>query len=110
MPKERLRPDLETNLYRIAQEALNNIQKHARAKEVVISLGQTDGQVILTVQDNGVGFTERDEEEALHTTESGGFGLVGMRERAAIVGGHCEVESRAGEGTRVTVKVPLDQY
>ena len=107
MPERRLSPDLETNLYRIAQEALNNIQKHARAKEVVISLRQSDGHVILTVQDDGVGFAERDEEESLHSTESGGFGLVGMRERAAIVGGRCEVESRPGEGTCVTVKAPL---
>lgn len=109
MPEERLRPDLETNLYRIAQEALNNIQKHARAKEVVISLNQLDGHVMLTVQDDGVGFTEQEEQEALHTTESGGFGLIGMRERAAVIGGRCEVESRPGEGTSVSVKVPLAQ-
>jgi two-component system, chemotaxis family, sensor kinase Cph1 len=105
MPKERLSSDVETNLYRIVQEALNNIQKHARASEVIISLKQHDSQVILTVQDDGVGI--RENEEPIHTTESGGFGLMGMRERAAVIGGEFELDSRPGEGTCVTVRLPL---
>jgi signal transduction histidine kinase len=105
MPEERLSSDVETNLYRIVQEALNNIQKHARASEVIISLKQHDSQVILTVQDDGVGI--RENEEPIHTTESGGFGLMGMRERAAVIGGEFELDSRPGEGTCVTVRLPL---
>ena len=108
LTEDRLPSDVETNLYRIAQEALNNIQKHARAKEVYISLEKFDGQAILTIQDNGVGFREGEtDEDAIHSTESGGFGLIGMRERAAVVGGRCDVESRPGEGTCITVRVPL---
>ena len=105
---KRLPTDVETNLYRIAQEALNNIQKHARASEVLVSLEKNDGQAIMTIQDNGIGFREGEtDEEAIHSTESGGFGLVGMRERAIVVGGRCDVESRPSEGTCITVRIPV---
>lgn len=105
---KRFPTDVETNLYRIAQEALNNIQKHARANEVIVSLEQHDSHAILTIQDDGIGFREGEEDEdAIHSTESGGFGLVGMRERAAVIGGHCDVESHPGEGTCIIVRVPV---
>ena len=108
LSEKRFPTDVETNLYRIAQEALNNIQKHARAKEVIVSLEQHDGHAVLTIQDDGIGFRESEtEEDAIHSTESGGFGLVGMRERAAVIGGCCDVESRPGEGTCITVRVPV---
>jgi signal transduction histidine kinase len=108
LSEKRLPSDVETNLYRIAQEALNNIQKHARAKEVLISLDKYDAHAILTIQDDGRGFNEGEEdEEAIHSTESGGFGLIGMRERATVIGGRFDVESRPGEGTCITVRVPL---
>lgn len=104
LPERRMESNLETNLYRIAQEALNNIQKHARAKEVLISIKSLDGHIVLSVQDDGVGFRETD--EPIHSTESGGFGLMGMRERAAMIGGQLEVETAPGEGTEITVRVP----
>ena len=108
LSEKRFPTDVETNLYRIAQEALNNIQKHARASEVLVSLEKHDGHAILTIQDDGVGFSEGEEDEdAIHTTESGGFGLVGMRERAAVIGGQCDVESHPGQGTCIIVRVPV---
>ncbi len=108
LSKVRLPPEVETNLYRIAQEALNNIQKHSRAKEVAISLDRFDGKAILSIQDDGRGFNEEvNGDENIHTTDTGGFGLIGMRERAAVIGGRCDVESRLGEGTCITVRVPI---
>jgi len=104
-PKSRLGSEIETNLYRIVQEALNNIQKHAGAREVTISLDRSDVQAVLIVQDNGVGYSEGD--EPIHNTESGGFGIIGMRERATILGGNFDIESIPGAGTCVTVRIPI---
>jgi signal transduction histidine kinase len=97
-----LTPDIETTLYRIAQEALTNVAKHAKAEHVDVVLDMRGGCVSLIVEDDGVGF-DRDE-----TWVKGcGVGLVGMRERAALVEGTVQVESAAGRGTRVIVHVPL---
>jgi PAS domain S-box-containing protein len=102
MGRERLAPEGETTLYRIAQEALNNVAKYARASNVGVVLARDDGQVSLIVEDDGVGF----EVEKTQGGKGGGFGLIGMRERAALVGGTVEVESRSGGGTTVYVRIP----
>jgi len=86
---------LATAAYRITQEALTNIARHARAGRVDVSLGVEDGVLSLAVTDDGCGFNLRE------LTESGGLGLAGMRERASLVGGSLEVQSRELEGTRV---------
>jgi PAS domain S-box-containing protein len=100
----RLAPLVETNLYRIAQEALNNVSKHAAATHVDLLLERRDGHAVLIVEDNGRGF----DIEQVKVSEAGrGLGLVGMRERAALVGGTVEVESRPGGGTTVFVRVPV---
>ena len=87
-------------LYRILQEAINNITKHAAARHVAIRLSQVDGAVILEVVDDGVGFDP--------TVQSPGhMGLRSMQERAEQVGGICRIESEIGKGTRIEVRVPV---
>lgn len=86
-------------LYRIAQEALHNIVKHARATRVEISLAQQDGALVLAVQDNGQGFDPSGE-------FPGHLGLRSMRERMLILGGAVTIESAPGQGTRVVARAP----
>lgn len=102
MGKGRLTSETETVLYRIAQEALNNISKHARAESVSILLEQHTDFVSLIIEDDGVGF----DDEELYGANDKGLGLVGMRERAALVGGTAKIESRPREGTTVIVRIP----
>lgn len=100
----RLTPEIETNLYRIIQEALNNILKHANATKVSITMNYLPDEAILAIEDNGTGFDA--DAERIHTTEGSGFGLIGMKERAVLVGGRLEIESAPGGGTAVLVRVP----
>jgi two-component system, NarL family, sensor histidine kinase UhpB len=88
-------------LYRMVQEALTNVARHAKATKVEICLRQHDDTLELTVQDDGVGFPKR----TLH--REGSFGLLGMRERAHMLGGHLMLESPPGQGGRVIVRLPL---
>jgi PAS domain S-box-containing protein len=98
---DRLSTEIETTLYRIAQEALNNIAKHARAEHVEIVLVRRPDHVSLVVEDDGVGF------DPGTTSGAGrGFGLLGMQERAAMVGATLEIESAVGEGTTILVRMP----
>ena len=102
LSKRRLTPEIETNLYRIAQEALNNIAKHAEAKRVGIILERRGKHVALIIEDDGRGF----ETEGLEANEARGMGLLNMRERASLVGGTLEIESAPGEGTTIFARVP----
>jgi PAS domain S-box-containing protein len=97
---DRLASDIETTLYRIAQEALTNVARHSQAKSVDVILERQGDSVLLIVEDDGVGF----EPEDAHAPGRG-FGLLGMRERAAIVGATLEIESAAGKGTTVLVRM-----
>ncbi|HTH51143.1 MAG TPA: PAS domain S-box protein, partial [Pyrinomonadaceae bacterium] len=99
----RLSPELETNLYRIVQEALNNILKHADATEVSVTLNQNDREMVLVIEDNGRGF----DHETTAASPTGGLGLVGMRERATVLGGRIEIESKPGAGTAVYARIPF---
>jgi signal transduction histidine kinase len=99
--RARLSGAVETVLYRIAQEALNNVAKHAAATGVELIVDQRADTVSLIVEDNGVGF---DAESVIANPT--GLGLVGMRERAAFAGGTVEIESRPGNGTTVFVRIP----
>jgi signal transduction histidine kinase len=90
-------------MYRLVQECLNNIAKHSGASRVTISLNSVDRELRLCVEDNGVGFHE---EEALSKRDS--FGLAGMRERVALLGGRFDLDSRPGRGTRVLVSLPAE--
>jgi signal transduction histidine kinase len=95
----RLDPELETVVYRLAQEALNNVVKHAAAGRVQLQVRSGDDRLDLLVSDDGLGF-DPDAEQA-------GFGLAGMGERVALAGGELQIESKRGGGTRVMASVPL---
>jgi len=99
---ERPAPEMEIALFRIAQEALNNVVKHARASRVEITLERTGSEHVMSVQDDGVGFVAAEE----RAEGPAGLGMVTMRERAQAVGGRFEVRAVPGEGTRLTVRVP----
>ncbi|MDH3258855.1 MAG: ATP-binding protein, partial [Deltaproteobacteria bacterium] len=90
-----------TAAYRIAQETLTNVARHASATEVTVTLGSRDGALTLSVEDNGRGFDSRE------LDETAGLGAAGMRERASLVGGTLEIISGPGEGTHVTFTAPL---
>ena len=98
-----LSPEAAVNLYRIAQEALNNISKHAQAAQVDVILESRGGQIVLIVEDNGRGFDLQ--QPAAPDVAGKRLGLIGMRERARLIGGALEIESSPGEGTAVFVRV-----
>jgi signal transduction histidine kinase len=98
---DRLGSEAETTLYRIAQEALNNVAKHARARRADVILERRPDHVLLIVEDDGVGF------DTTAQNETGqGFGLLGMQERATLVGATLEIESAPGNGTTILVRLP----
>ncbi|HZI16994.1 MAG TPA: PAS domain S-box protein [Pyrinomonadaceae bacterium] len=101
----RLPVEVETALYRIAQEALTNLFKHSGADRASLILERLSDHVVVMIEDNGRGF---DAEAALRPSARGGrLGLLGMRERAAMLGGSLNIESAPGAGTTVLVRVPL---
>ncbi len=102
---ERLPYEVETALYRIVQEALTNVARHAQATDVGVVLERRPHSVVAVVEDNGRGF---DPQEAL-APGAVRLGLFGMQERAALVGGRWEVESSSGKGATVFVEVPVGQ-
>lgn len=93
-----LSQELNTTLYRIVQESLTNIHKHADATMVTVGLQQHAGQIYLSIADNGKGF-----DPAQNTT---GFGLQGMRERVAAAGGQFAIYSKSENGCRISVSLP----
>ena len=97
---QRLSPETETTLYRIAQEALTNVVKHADARSVRMRLSRSGNRIVLVVQDDGRGFEPE-------SVRDGGVGLLGMRERIALVGGRLTIESTEGGGTMLTAEVPI---
>ena len=103
-PDVRLPAEVETHLYRIVQESLNNVAKHASATCVDIVLNHGAAAVHLTIEDNGRGFANG---PGGARTNGSGFGLGGMRERAALAGGTFKIESVEGKGTTVKVTVPI---
>ncbi|MGE5672829.1 MAG: ATP-binding protein [Mycobacterium leprae] len=102
--EERLPDDLETALFRIMQEAITNAVKHSRGHRLEVSLTRANGEIVGTVQDDGVGFNPV--QAISRDAQGGGMGLFGMQERAALVGGSVQVHSAPGRGTTVRVMVP----
>jgi PAS domain S-box-containing protein len=90
---------LETAVYRLVQEALNNVSKHSQARHAALRVRESGGQIEIEVSDDGVGFEPNMVRE--------GFGLVGMRERAALLGGSLRIDSARGSGTKVQAQIPL---
>jgi len=101
--KERLGRETETNLYRITQEALNNAMKHAHAGHVDVLLERRDHHIVLIIEDDGAGFNL----QTIEGDRQKGMGLIGMRERAQLVGGTLEIESKPQAGTTIFARVPL---
>jgi signal transduction histidine kinase len=95
----RLPSEVETALYRVVQESLTNIVKHANARSVSISLARRESTVAAVIEDDGAGFDPR-------VVRGGGVGLLGMRERLALLDGRLEIESRPGAGTTLVAEVP----
>lgn len=98
---DRLPPEVEFCLYRVAQESLNNVAKHANARQVSVHFAIHNRQALLQVADDGLGFDP--------TAQAGAqsFGMLGMRERLAAMGGELLVESAPGQGTRIEARIPL---
>ena len=100
LPEERLAPEIETAVYRIVQEALTNVVKHARARNVSILLSRKNGSVSVMIEDDGQGFDPA-------RARADGLGLLGMRERAALLDGTLSIESSSGAGTTLVLDVPV---
>jgi two-component system, NarL family, sensor histidine kinase UhpB len=93
-------PEVDLVIYRIAQESLTNVMRHARAKRAVLSLEQVADELVLIVRDDGQGFSGPPRDDAA--------GIIGMRERAMLIGGRLTVRSKVGAGTEVRLEIPLE--
>jgi signal transduction histidine kinase len=102
----RYAPDVETALYRIVQEALTNVTKHAQAKNVEIHLTKVAKNLHCLIHDDGIGF---DLASVLSCKERTGLGLVGIRERLVAVGGTLQIDSAVGRGTELLIRIPLEK-
>jgi signal transduction histidine kinase len=102
-----LYPEVEVTLLRALQETLANVQKHAQAGQVNVTLSYMDNQVALDIQDDGKGF---DPENPDYTPDrdGGGFGIRVLRERAAQLKGEVIIESHPGQGTTVAIQIPIE--
>jgi signal transduction histidine kinase len=98
-------PEVAIGVLRIVQEALTNIAKHAKASRARVSVQQENGELLVTVEDNGVGFKVK--EVMRHPDENRRLGLLGMMERAAMLSGKLDIESKPGKGTKVQLRIPL---
>jgi signal transduction histidine kinase len=99
---ERLPGEIETALYRIVQEALTNIARHAQAKSVSILIEKRGNSIRAIVEDDGIGFDPSAQRGERH------LGLLGMRERAELLGGALTIESAPGHGTSIFIEIPLN--
>jgi two-component system sensor histidine kinase UhpB len=103
-----LRPEVEQGIYRIAQEALENIVRHAGSSTIQVELLTRDGALMMSIRDDGQGL----ESELGETRQPDGrqrLGIKGMRERAALIGGRLDIHSTAGEGTEIRLSVPVEE-
>lgn len=103
--KKRLPADVELTLFRIVQEAINNVEKYALAKTIKLQVGCQDKHIFLKVQDDGLGF---DVKKLGKSKRGHGLGLTNMRERALALGGNCEIQSSLKKGTTIIVRIPYE--
>ena len=97
---DRLDPMLEGAIFRIVQEALNNVKRHAKTESASVRLSDHNGELDVVIHDQGIGFD-------IASVASDRFGLRGIRERARLFGGDATIETTPGEGTRICVKLPI---
>lgn len=102
--ENRLPAKVETTLYRVAQEALNNVAKHAKATQVCIRLWQTPAVLHFNIRDDGIGFDPHPSDATNHQ----GMGLRGIRERLTVLGGTLQIKSKLEQGTELQVSVPME--
>jgi signal transduction histidine kinase len=103
----RVDPDIEINLYRLLQEALNNIKKHANAKRVIIRLVASFPNIILRIEDDGKGFDV--EGHLLKASGEKRMGLGSMEERVNLLNGNLRIRSRLMEGTKILIEIPFKE-
>jgi signal transduction histidine kinase len=103
LKEDELTAEQSTAVFRILQEALTNVLRHAQATRVDIKLDEENNYFSLSISDNGKGITECEKSEQLS------LGILGMRERAHLIGAEIDIKGVAGKGTVVTVRVPIDQ-
>jgi len=103
--ERRLFPETELLLFRIVQEALRNIAKHAEATRAEVEVKFDEDRIAITINDNGKGFEPPESLGAL--TPTGKLGLAGMQERVQLLGGRLKLESKPGEGTKIFVEAPV---
>ncbi|MFL7867524.1 MAG: GAF domain-containing protein [Anaerolineales bacterium] len=116
---QRLSPEIETALYRVVQEAINNIARHAAARNVEIRLELSDGMATVNITDDGIGFDitelstgtiiDIDNKDFLLSENTRGLGLLGMQERIELLGGELEIISVPGNGTQLHIRVPIQE-
>jgi signal transduction histidine kinase len=106
VPEQRLPKRVETTLYHIAKEALHNVVRHAQATAVWIGFHRTADSIRCCIRDNGRGFNP--ELIAVPQAEQG-FGLIGIRERLSVVGGHLQINSGEGHGTELVISIPMEK-
>jgi signal transduction histidine kinase len=106
VPEQRLPRRAETTLYHVAKEALHNVVKHAQATSVSIRFQRTADSIGCSIRDNGRGF---DPASVAARQSEQGFGLIGMRERLSVVGGHLQINSTGGHGTELAISIPAEQ-
>ena len=104
--KRKLAPSIEVIIFRIAQEALNNIKYHSEAKEVIITLEFGAESLKLTIQDDGQGFAPP--KNIAKLLAEGKLGLIGIQERCKSLGGNIEIHSKPGKGTLLSIEIPVD--
>jgi signal transduction histidine kinase len=105
--ERRLVPEVELALYRMAQEALSNVARHAQALHAILTISFTPTDITLTVSDDGHGFTVP--ESPAEFAPSAHFGLLGLHERSELIGAHLDIQSSPGQGTRVVVQLPTSK-
>jgi signal transduction histidine kinase len=99
---EHLDPEIQTAVFRITQEAITNVLRHARATTVDVDLQRQDGKLRLLVRDNGIGFEVESASPPMDR-----LGLIGMKERATLAGGWTKIVSSSGKGTAIELTLPL---
>jgi signal transduction histidine kinase len=105
-----LPPEVEATLFRVAQEALTNVRKHAQANRAVLTLSYMHDRVTLDTRDDGRGFDLGKIGDVTGSPRAGGFGLETIHERVERLGGTLSIESALGEGTTLAVELPLAAY
>jgi len=103
-----IRSVISLTVFRIVQEALNNIRKHAKASSITVNIEFIEDKLRLSITDNGIGF-DVENLKVKHEDIEGGFGLFSMKERVELLDGEFNISSHTGSGTRLSIMIPLKQ-